>query len=439
VLPGTGGTLTLGDATLRVPPGAVLQPTTITVTSRAAESADPGFVSRLFTFGPAGHTFQKPAILTFATAYTPGTGKQLLVAARNDDGSVEQIPSVFDASGVAAPIRHFSEYGAYEADVCGEACESSPSYTCCGAQCVPIGTYDHCGGCNPCTGRDLCCRDFSYDPPTYNGPIFFCIDVQGNDPLHCGGCGVDCTASVLGGPDCCAGLCANRRTDPRNCGTCGNACPAGRNCVDGRCEICEGAGCAWVGTATIHAAASKTTVVPYSDPRIMGTETTTLVIDYTAQASLEGPSSGVLHATAGTLTGNRRYTVTREETGTTLSGCRYSSVEVFDDQLSGVGDITQSSAHLTLLSDSHHLLVSPPDLETSGTFHYTLNVTSLTPGCTATPPVDQTSPITGTLAYTLNETGPYSPGTTTVAGNVTHPAPNESDVSLTLQWNLQQQ
>ncbi|HYD42825.1 MAG TPA: hypothetical protein VEB43_18485 [Anaeromyxobacter sp.] len=441
VLPQTGGTLTLGAATLLVPPGAVLQPTTITVTSRGAGDSDPGFVSPLFDYGPAGLTFQKPAILSIATAYTPGPGNQLRIAARADDGTIEPIPSSAGAGGVAAPIRHFSEYGAYESPPCGEACESSPSFDCCGAQCVPIGTYEHCFGCTSCAGAELCCRDFSYDPPTYNGPVFLCVDVKGDNAEHCGACGVDCSQSVLGGPDCCAGLCVNRLTDPRNCGTCGNACPGGRDCVDGRCEICEGENCAWVGTASITAAASKTTQVSiFLDAgRITGTETTTLTISYKATFALEGSSSGTLRVTGGQLTGDRRYTVRREESGTTLSGCRYTSVEVFDDVLSGTGDVTQSTATLTLLAGQHRIFVGPPVLETAGLGHHTYNAESLTPGCTAARPFSRSDPITGTLRYSLDETGPYTPGATTVSGNQTHPDPNDPDVTLTLQWNLQQQ
>ncbi|MCC7539678.1 MAG: hypothetical protein IT379_25875, partial [Deltaproteobacteria bacterium] len=70
------------------------------------------------------------------------------------------------------------------------------------------------------------------------------------DPLHCGGCGMECpaggvcvdSACVL---DCapgeieCASGCAMPSSDPLNCGTCGNACPPATVCSGGVCS----AGC----------------------------------------------------------------------------------------------------------------------------------------------------------------------------------------------------
>lgn len=77
-----------------------------------------------------------------------------------------------------------------------------------------------------------------------------CVSLE-NNPLHCGGCGQECS----GGSFCdqgscstvctaglaeCGGACADLDTDRAHCGSCGNACATDRMCVDGDCVCAPG-------------------------------------------------------------------------------------------------------------------------------------------------------------------------------------------------------
>jgi len=74
-----------------------------------------------------------------------------------------------------------------------------------------------------------------------------CVDPQ-IDPLHCGGCGRECTIDQecrLG--QCCAlsdvlcdGACTDVTTDDDHCGTCGLECMPGLECVIGICTPVAG-------------------------------------------------------------------------------------------------------------------------------------------------------------------------------------------------------
>ncbi|AKV01117.1 Tryptophan synthase alpha chain [Labilithrix luteola] len=94
-------------------------------------------------------------------------------------------------------------------------------------------------------------------------PAYKCATKVTSDPYNCGGCGVQCSRGAsafhmmpvcvdgecavtcsLGSADCNGipddGCESDPRTDPNNCGGCGNKCPAGVECLDGRCGCPDG-------------------------------------------------------------------------------------------------------------------------------------------------------------------------------------------------------
>jgi hypothetical protein len=86
-------------------------------------------------------------------------------------------------------------------------------------------------------------------PPLCDLGEIFCDDLcrdARTDPLHCGGCGIECAAGEVcaGGvcrPTCdsplllCGGRCIDVSSDPDNCGGCGIVCASGI-CIDGECS-----------------------------------------------------------------------------------------------------------------------------------------------------------------------------------------------------------
>jgi hypothetical protein len=102
----SGGTITVGNARLIIPAGAIQQ----TVHFTATQPAGPNSV---VTFEPAGLQFKKPAGLQFDVSgcnvgnYTPD------IVYLDDEGViVERIDAVYSHywHQVAAPVKHFSSY-----------------------------------------------------------------------------------------------------------------------------------------------------------------------------------------------------------------------------------------------------------------------------------------------------------------------------------------
>lgn len=234
-----GGWLAIGDAILVVPPGALDRSVHITATTRTPDPADGiAFLSPVYEFAPDGLAFAVPAALTIALADPyEGVLADLAIAQMTDDGPVPLLTQASQDAAVTS-LEHFSGYvvistkPVYE---CGGACGAYQ--VCCPVDedgdandCFEADTPAHCGGCSPCVAPEICCADFASAPQTFS-----CVDVKANDKLNCGACGVDCSQSALGGPDCCGGLCVDFKTDPKNCGGCGNVCDAGNVCQAGAC------------------------------------------------------------------------------------------------------------------------------------------------------------------------------------------------------------
>lgn len=129
-----------------------------------------------------------------------------------------------------------------QGDCGGGACVSlslDPNCGVCGHACGALGS---CGGAPPaCT-----CAP----PATSCGPAASpeCVDVNADDPVNCGACGVMCGHGSCGGtPQLCTcdtgwtrcdasnPRCVDLLADEENCGGCGVACAAGQVCSLGTC------------------------------------------------------------------------------------------------------------------------------------------------------------------------------------------------------------
>jgi hypothetical protein len=80
-----------------------------------------------------------------------------------------------------------------------------------------------------------------------------CLNLMGDDPANCGGCGVACAEGAV----CCRGQCAVLSSDPSHCGSCDTACEGKKSCVEKKCEclstetVCSGV-CADLDTDPHH-------------------------------------------------------------------------------------------------------------------------------------------------------------------------------------------
>ncbi len=106
---GGGGTLSAGPHTLLIPPGALAQPTTITMT------APTGLGVNAVQFQPAGLRFQKPAALTMSYANCSLLGKLLpkQIAYTTDNLQIlYYLLSLDNLLGkyVTGQVNHFSTY-----------------------------------------------------------------------------------------------------------------------------------------------------------------------------------------------------------------------------------------------------------------------------------------------------------------------------------------
>ena len=106
---GGGGTLAVGPHTLVIPPGALAQPTTITMTLPT------GLGVNAVQFQPAGLRFQKPAALTMSYANCSLLGKLLpkQIAYTTDNLQILYYLLSLDnllSKNVTGQVNHFSTY-----------------------------------------------------------------------------------------------------------------------------------------------------------------------------------------------------------------------------------------------------------------------------------------------------------------------------------------
>jgi hypothetical protein len=120
-----GGTVLSADArvTLVVPPGALSEPTEITIEPSPLEADDPGMVAALlYRFGPTDLAFAVPAGLTieYGGAVPDGTDPGELRILRAGEAGWSQVPGVIrnaEAGWVRVELDGFSDYGVGAAQV----------------------------------------------------------------------------------------------------------------------------------------------------------------------------------------------------------------------------------------------------------------------------------------------------------------------------------
>lgn len=140
-----GGEIEIGDATLTIPPGALAEDTTITVTTSDPESL-PGsetLTGLAYDFGPDGTTFLVPVTLALPMVGSLGEGQEAVVSWLDEDRDTwEDVPSSVASGRVAGEIEHFTTFIVRFRDATGPvSCE----FSACGGDIV--GTYDITGVC----------------------------------------------------------------------------------------------------------------------------------------------------------------------------------------------------------------------------------------------------------------------------------------------------
>lgn len=142
-----GGTLTIGQASLAVPKGALASDKLITVSVRMPTSNDPSdeqLASAIYDFGPDGTTFDFPVPLTLPMNAALPAGKDAVVAWL-DQGSNQWFPVASTVSGlrVTGMVSHFTSFAVMLLDK-GTSCPFSGA---CGG--TLDGVYDYQASCFP--------------------------------------------------------------------------------------------------------------------------------------------------------------------------------------------------------------------------------------------------------------------------------------------------
>ena len=146
-----GGELTLGDAKLSIPGGALSEDLTVTVVSKAPSSSLPSSGSLkglVYDFGPDGTTFNAPVTLTLPAAGTPGEGKEAVIAWLDEEaGEWQDLTTSKGSDGaLSAEITHFTRFVVRFIDSAGNVPDvSCEDFTACGGD--PVGTWTIAGAC----------------------------------------------------------------------------------------------------------------------------------------------------------------------------------------------------------------------------------------------------------------------------------------------------
>ncbi|HEY0712725.1 MAG TPA: hypothetical protein VGF45_08635, partial [Polyangia bacterium] len=143
----SGGTFTVGQASLVVPKGAIDDDVTITVSVRAPEATDPGFAllgSAIYDFGPDGTQFNVPVALTLpATAAIPDSKKAVVAWLDVKTDQWFPVPSSVSGQLVTGSVTHFTSFAVMLLDKNVSCPFSGP----CGGNLD--GTWDYDASCFP--------------------------------------------------------------------------------------------------------------------------------------------------------------------------------------------------------------------------------------------------------------------------------------------------
>jgi len=110
-----GGEVTIGDASLEIPGGALADDTTITVETAAPSSSLPDSASLkglVYDFGPDGTEFTTAATLTLPSVGDPGEGKVAVIAWLDEEaGAWQDLATTVASDGsLSAEITHFTKF-----------------------------------------------------------------------------------------------------------------------------------------------------------------------------------------------------------------------------------------------------------------------------------------------------------------------------------------
>jgi len=105
-----GGTVTVDDATLDIPPGALAVDTTITGDTVDASGLPDSatIVGDGYDFGPDGLQFLIPATLTIDEGSAPATGKTYVVSWLDSTGAWIDLATTITGTAASAPVEHFT-------------------------------------------------------------------------------------------------------------------------------------------------------------------------------------------------------------------------------------------------------------------------------------------------------------------------------------------
>ena len=152
-----GGSLSVGGATITVPPGALPEGTSVEITMAVASDQPPvsyTAYSPLYRFGPAGTSFQQPVTVSLPFA-PPAVSSEIAVFwSRSNAPGYERLAATIAGSLATVSVTHFSE-GFVAAGSSDTECPV-PQESCSGS-CVSLEADPNCGECGRvCAAGQAC-------------------------------------------------------------------------------------------------------------------------------------------------------------------------------------------------------------------------------------------------------------------------------------------
>ncbi len=212
-----GGVVTAGGAELDVPPGALAEDTTITVTesSKSGEPMADAIAGDIYDFGPEGTTFAQPVQLSISFDGSIPDGKQAVIAFLDQGAWTPLDDSVVAGNVVLAHTSHFSTYTVVFVDSMQTGPTCSGTFDACGGDLT--GTWDISIGCANvvpadapianCPGSRVSVTavptgSITFDPTSgtmFLNAFYLALDVSGTFPASCvtnGDCATAQTATT---------------------------------------------------------------------------------------------------------------------------------------------------------------------------------------------------------------------------------------------------
>ena len=140
----TGGTVSVGSASLDIPAGSLGADTMVTVTSESAPAGTPDagtIQGSYYAFGPSGTAFNPPATLSLPGAAAPA-GKMAVISTIADGGSTwTDLATTFADGKLTASVAHFSGFAVRYVVVGGASVDCSKAKPACGGDVTGSWTF----------------------------------------------------------------------------------------------------------------------------------------------------------------------------------------------------------------------------------------------------------------------------------------------------------